>query len=216
MTTIDEWFTKPVILAHPKWFEVPAKWAQRETTLDKAEQVILLRYTTIFCQQNNIAEMGDSEVGAQYPLETVRHVHDILFGRHRRPGRPKQEKRIELREGGRARLPVFCTYPPPLAPHNPSKYPPLNKEILLAQRKKLEHAQMWLKTYSRLPITKWADVIHETWNYCDRFNVKYKDHRVPPMVLKHVHDTMNSKDMRRNRKPQGKHVEYVYPGYNYK
>lgn len=215
MTAIDEWFAKPIFLAHHKWMGAPVKWAQKESTLDEAEQVILLRHTAIFCLQNNIAQMEDSMVGPQYPLEAIRHVHDILFGRHRRPGRSKQEKRIELQSGGRAHLPAFCTYPPPPTPQNPSEYPELNKEVKLPKRAKYTHIDSWMKTYSRIPADRSDMIRAEAEAYCFRFHVVFKGPRFIPTVLQHVHDSMYPPFWRAGRKKHARRLQYTYPGYGY-
>lgn len=214
-SAIDEWLYKPVFLAHPAWFEPPAKWAKKESDINEAEQVILLSYLAIFCAQHNIAAMQGSLVGPQYPLEAIRHVHDILFGRHRRSKRHKQEKRIQLQEGGRAHLPPFCTTPAPPFPDNPSEYPPLNKEVKLPERKKQVHITFWMKTYSRIPPDKNDALLVEAQAYCFRFNIPFKDNHFPPTVLKHVHDSMYPPFWRYHRKKTARKLQYAYKGYAY-
>ena len=212
---IDKWFRIPVFLTHPTWFEPPAKWAKKESTLDEAEQVTLINYTVVFCAQHDIAEMHNSLVGGQYPLEAVRHVHDILFGRHRRPKRHKQEKRIQLQSGGRAHLPPFCTEPAPPPPDNLSDYPSLNKEVKLPKRKKQVHISLWMKTYSRIPPAKNDALLVETQAYCFRFNIPFKGKHFPPTVLKHVHDSMYPPFWRHRRKKTARKLQYAYKGYAY-
>ena len=112
-------------------------------------------------------------------------------------------------------MPVFCTYAPPRVTRNLSKYLELNREIKVPQRKKPTNPVLWLKTYSHIRSVGWADVIQEAKNYCDRFHIKYKDDRILPAVMKHVHDTMFSEGTYKNRKKQTRHTQYVYPGYNY-
>ena len=205
----------PVVILHPKWFELPAKWAQYESTIDEAEQILLMQYIEVFCTKHGIAPMADSMVGPQYSGEAIRHVHDILFGRHRRPERHKQEKRIQVQTGGRFSYPPFCTSPPPPAPQKPSEYPEANKEVVLPKRTKYMHIDMWMRIYSRIPADKSDAVRTEAEAYCFRFNVSFRGKYFIPTVLQHVHDSMYPPFWRAGRKKKARKLQYTYPGYGY-